>query len=383
MAVNCSTSEQAFLATNSDYPISYYEIDRFGKECSYQYYKLIDSIENPILSRLAALAVPLSSALSLLCKMLSDICRLIDTIATSIQDSELSLGNIQTLVVDLVDYGRQLMGVFVGAFVALYSPTLAAKTFLTNPVDEQVNFIDPIKAAQLYAMVDSLHRFFTSHNIDYRICCGTALGAMREGGMIRNDDDIDLILHPDSIKRFQSLIDDGTFATQTGISVVNQPWTGGWQCFFADCEKGIKGSPLEQVGLPFIDVFQGKFRQKGKQTVISYSEERMYNLSRDDYFTPDVWREEPELYSFGPTALYGIPSKHLDAYLKRAYGPLSLEYTAVIYPHEVLTKAYVSPLRALSLLADTPAPRYMRHEKKLPQEYDVAEYENRHYMQMI
>ena len=383
MAVNHSTSEQAYFVSHSDFSIPYYEIDRFGKECSYQYYKLLNNIKNPILSRIAALAVPLSSTLSLLCKLISDVCRLIDTIATTIQNGELSFGNIQTLVVDLVDYGRHLMGVLVGAFVALYSPPLAAKSFLINTVDGETNFIDPIKAAQLYAMVDTLHSFFTSHHIDYRICCGTALGARREGGMIRNDDDIDLILHPDSIKQFQSLIDDGTFATQTGISVVNQPWTGGWQCFYADCEKGPKGSPLEQVGLPFIDVFQGKFRQKGNQTVISYSEDRMYHLSRDDYFTQDEWREEPEIYSFGPTALQGIPSKNLDAYLKRAYGPLSLEYTAVIYPHEVLTQAYVSPLRALSLLAQTPAPRYMRHEKKLPQEYDAAEYENRHYMQMI
>jgi hypothetical protein len=317
---------------NTNFLRRYYEIDRFGKECSYRYYMFIDSLTNPVLSRLAALAIPLSSLLSLSCKLLSDICRLMDTIVTSIQNRELAIGNIQTLAVDLVEYGRQIIGVLFGALVALWSPSLAAKSFLTNPVDEDVKYIDPVKSARLYSMADLLHRFFKKHDIDYRICCGTALGARREGGIIRNDDDIDLMLHPDSQETLQELIDNGTFTQETDISISAQPWTGGWQCFYDDCPKGIPGSPLEKIGQPFIDIFPGKLRIKGSKEVISYGEDRMYNLSRDDYFTQEEWGESPTLYSFGPTQLYGIQS--IDAYLKRSYGPLSLEYTAVIYPHD-------------------------------------------------
>jgi len=353
----------------------YYEIDRFGKEMSYQYFKFIDGIENPVLARLVALGIPFSCAISMLCKLISDICRCIDTIVSSIHEREMALGNLLTIVVDIVEYGRQIFGVVFGAFIGLCSPSFAIQSFLTNPVDESVNYINPIKSAQLYSMADTLHHFFVKHEIDYRICCGTALGARREGGIIRNDDDIDLMLHPESIEALQALIEDGTFSKETGISISAQPWTGGWQCFFGDCEKGPAGSPLEEIGHPFIDIFPGVYRQKRDAVVISYGENRMYNLSRNDYFTLDEWNDPPKLYTFGPTQMYGTPS--IDAYLKRAYGPLSLEYTAVIYPHDMLADAYASPLSTFSLMAQTTAPRNMRHEKMSPQEFDSEEYDRR------
>ncbi|WED43728.1 LicD family protein [Legionella cardiaca] len=350
----------------------YPEIEIFGKECSYKYCKMINGIKNPLLSRLVASGIPLSSALSLLSKLLSDICRMIDTIIESIRTGEFAMGNTQSLLVDAVEYMRLFMGVVFGIFVAWYSPELAASSFLTNPVDSSINFLDKTEAAHLYSMADLLHKFFIKHKIDYRICCGTALGAKREGGVIRNDDDMDLMLHPDSIEAFKTLIDNGTFANETGISIKKQAWTGGWQCFYADSPKGMAGSPLEEIGKPFIDIFPGAWRKKGEKQVISYGEDRMYNLSRNDYFTIEEWSESPELYPFGPTRLYGI--KSIDSYLIRSYGPLALKYTALIYPHDVYSRVYATPLRTFSILSQNPAPCYMRHEKKAPLDFDQIEY---------
>ena len=276
---------------------------------------------------------------------------------------------------DAAEYVRHFMGIVFGIFVAWYSPELAAKSFLTKPVDPSINFLDKTEAAHLYAMADLLHKFFIKHHIDYRICCGTGLGAKREGGVIRNDDDVDLMLHPDSIEVFKALVDDGTFFEETGVSIKNQPWTGGWQTFYEDTPKGMVGSPLEHIGKPFIDIFPGAFRNKGNQQVITYGEDRMYNLSKDDYFTPEEWGETPELYSFGPTQLQGI--KSIEAYLLRSYGPLALKYTALLYPHDVYSKVYKSPLRAFSILSQNPAPCYMRHVQKAPLDCDIIAFRTR------
>lgn len=353
----------------------YHEIEVFGKEYSYKYYKLIQRINNPLLARLAASGIPLSSALSLVTKLLSDVCRIIHTIIESIRTREFAVGNLQSLLVDTVEYIRHFMGMVFGIFVAWYSPKLAAKTFLTMPVEPSINFLDTTKAAHLYSLADLLHKFFIHHHLDYRISCGTALGAKREGGIIRNDDDIDLMLHPDSLAAFSALIEDGTFTKETGCRINYQPWTGGWQVFYADSPKGQEGSPLAEIGNPYVDIFQTMWRKKGNQQVISYKNDTMYKLSRDDYFTADEWNESPELYDFGPTKLHG--TKSMEDYIERAYGPLALRYTALIYPHDVYTKIYASPLRTFSILSQNASPRYLRHEEPLPVDFDQAEYDRR------
>lgn len=353
----------------------YSEIEVLGKEWSYRYSTLIHGIDNPLLARLVASGIPLSAALSLVLKLLSDCCRLLDTLGESIRTGEFAIGNVPLFLVDAMEYLRQLMGIILGVFVAWYSPQLAARSFLTNPVDPSIEMLTPKETAQLYSMVNALHQFFIEHKIDYRICCGTALGAQREGGIIRNDDDIDLMLHPDSVDAFRNLVNQGIFTEKTGIAIQYQPWTGGWQSFYKDSPKGVEGSPLETIGKPFIDVFAGVWRKKGNQQIISYGVDRMYNLFRSEYFTQEEWAETPKLYTFGPTKLLGIES--MEAYLIRCYGPLALRYTAVEPPHEAYEKIYKSPLRVFSILAQHPLPCYMRHEKAMPVQYDEEEYSSR------
>lgn len=76
------------------------EIDRFGKDSRYQYYKLIDSINNPVAARLMASTIPLSCALNLLCRVISDICRFINTIVCFLMSDDLAIGDVQAIVAD-------------------------------------------------------------------------------------------------------------------------------------------------------------------------------------------------------------------------------------------------------------------------------------------
>lgn len=351
----------------------YPELEMFGKEGSYQLHTFIIEENNSLLSYFAALIIPISCTLSLVTKLLSDTCRAIHTIVESIRTREYAGGNIQTLLVDAAEYTRHIFGIIFGLPTALlWSPKTAADAFLTKPANPAKTFLNQKEGSRLYSMGDLLHKFFVTHNIDYRICSGTALGARRESGIIRNDDDIDLMLHPDSVEQFKTLVNNGTFEKETGINIRPQPWTGGWQSFCADSPKGEKGSPLEHIGKPFVDIFPGVWRNVANNNVITYGKDNMFYQSKGDYFTKEEWDEKPVLYPFGPTKLYGI--KSIDGYIERSYGPLALNYITLLYPHDAYSKIYAKPLKTFSILSDYPTPRFLRHVQKAPLAHDKNDY---------
>ena len=204
-------------------------------------------------------------------------------------------------------------------------------------------------------MGDRLHAFFVRHQIDYRIASGTALGAVREQGIIRNDDDIDLLIHPDDVAKFKKLYEDGIFVKETGISIEPQAFTEGWQCFYSDSPKGEPGTPLERIGKPFVDIFPGTRRLLGGKSIITFGADAIYLQSKGDHFTDEEWGS-PTLYTFGPTKLYGIEPNAMKTYLWRSYGPSALQYKTRLYPHDVYSSVYANPLRAYSILTNTQHP---------------------------
>lgn len=354
----------------------YPEIDLFSREKSFEYYQLItEKVQNKSpLAYLLALGIPFSSALTIACKLISDSCRVIDTIIQSIAQKEYAGGNIQTLAVDGAEYGRSIFGMLGGALVGLFSPGYAAETFLTIAADPAKTFLTSDEGARLYAMGDRLHDFFVRQKIDYRICSGTALGALREGGIIRNDDDIDLMIHPDSVSKLKKLIENGTLALETGISIETQPLTGGWQCFYSDSPKGKPGTPTELIGKPFVDIFPGTRRLWGEKQIITYGENTMYLQSKGDHFTDKEW-DTPTLYAFGPTKLFGVESNAMKDYIARSYGTSALKFKTRLYPHEVYSQLWSSPLSTYSILSKHPSPRYMRQVSPAPLDFDKTVYD--------
>lgn len=360
-----------FLEFLKKYPV----IELFSRGMSYELYKQIrefDASKSP-LAYLIALGIPVSSALTIAGKLATDACRALDTIIQSIQHREYAGGNVQTLVVDGAEYVRSGCGLLTGALLALYSPRVAAETFLTIAADPSKAFLTADEGARLYAMGDRLHAFFVRHAIDYRICSGTALGAIREKGIILNDDDIDLMIHPDYVLKLKTLIENGSLTQETGISIEPQIVTGGWQCFYADSPKGEPGTPTEKIGKPFIDIFPGTWRVLGSHPIITFGVDTMYLQSKGDHFTQEEWGK-PCLYPFGPTQLYGVRESALRQYLSRCYGPSALFYKTRLYPHEVYSGIYAHPLSAFSVLSRYPAPRYMRNVSPSPLGFDQAVY---------
>ena len=358
----------------SEFLQKYPNIELFGKEVSYSFYQYLQQQQQaPLYARLISIGIPACSVLSLITKALSDLCRIIDTLLQSVSQRQYVGGNVLSLMVDVFEYGRSFLGCLLGwPFALLTAPGKAAQKFLTIETQQDNTFLTPTEGAYLYAMADSLHAFFKKHQLDYRICSGTALGAKREKGIIRNDDDIDLMLHPDSVEAFAKLVESGVFQKETGIEIESQKMTGGWQCFYSDSKKGEAGTPTEKIGNPFVDIFPGCWRKVNRQQVITFGEDKMYYLSKGDYFTQQEWVDK-KLYPFGPTAMWGI--NNIRNYLQRSYGPFALQYITRLYPHDVYSTLYGHPLTGLQMLSKSPTPRLMRHKGAEPLPFDSDAYQ--------
>jgi hypothetical protein len=50
------------------------------------------------------------------------------------------------------------------------------------------------ESTSLYALMAKIDKIFTSHQLDYWACSGTLLGAVRHGGLIMWDDDLDVCI---------------------------------------------------------------------------------------------------------------------------------------------------------------------------------------------
>lgn len=83
---------------------------------------------------------------------------------------------------------------------------------------------------KLVEMLGWFHNFCVEHNLTYYVSSGTMLGAARHQGMIPWDDDIDVIMPREDIKRLEQLMDN------TGRYVLESP-TGEARDYLYSCHK--------------------------------------------------------------------------------------------------------------------------------------------------
>lgn len=214
-----------------------------------------------------------------------------------------------------------LAGVFLG--VLLHKPIMRKlnkiyiiyqdiRTVHTIETDEDIikaTFVDDDHIQTLYQMLKDVTELFEKENITYSMDGGTMLGAIRHGGIIPWDDDIDLIiLQPDEVK----LNNLSESLKKLGYSLTHLN-----DIYKISKIGGHIANPDAKYDQyfthPWIDIFMMHHNKTTK--IIEY-----YKILNKKWF-PNEWLPEDvffplKKYNFGPIMVYGFnnPSWYLNHY---------------------------------------------------------------------
>lgn len=276
-------------------------------------------------SRIYALAISPLCGICFVGKTMVEAAKLVSTTSRSIYHGRFIRENWQMIVVHACQIVRYLAGAILGTAVGLYSPKMARNVFLTRNGDLLPRCIDETKGAQLYSLFYGVQTFLNEHDIEYRMMSGTFLGAIRHGGIIPWDDDIDIMLAPDARERFEELADTGVFTRETGITIKWHNINGSWQVYYDDCEEAA--SILEGTKFPFVDLFATRYTGDGRIVYYSTMSEQS---APEDYYTQEEWNNSA-MYPFGPLEISGPANP--DDYFERVFGREAQDFAYLLYHH--------------------------------------------------
>ena len=180
--------------------------------------------------------------------------------------------------------------------------------------------IKPNIVKLLYQILYDTHNILQDNGLNYWVDGGSFLGAIRHGGIIPWDDDIDIgIIQPD-IKKFLSLRNQ---FKKCGYSISKVFF--GYKIFYSDREL-IED---ENFSFPFIDVFP--FKKIGNKY-------RLYSKAARDIWSKESWFEDEifplKMYDFGNFKVLG-PQTYKN-YFKSSYGDDWNRVGYIEYDHEIL-----------------------------------------------
>jgi lipopolysaccharide cholinephosphotransferase len=179
----------------------------------------------------------------------------------------------------------------------------------------------------LYQLVYDVHRIFEKNNIPYWIIAGTALGAIRHGGIIPWDDDADIGIDKRDIKKILAIKD---ILKKCGLGLTRA--FIGYKIYYTDrpAMKGVKYS------FPNLDIFP--FERHGQK--LRYSREAArYTWPKEYFYEEEVFPLRK--YKFGNYEVWG--AYNYKNYFSRAYGKKWFVEAYREYDHEEET--YVDKIK--------------------------------------
>ena len=203
--------------------------------------------------------------------------------------------------------------------------------------DENVPFTDPMKLRQCYELAQELKAVFLEAGLTrtyddevqpaFAMVSGTALGAVRHGGIIPWDDDCDFAIFQEDEARFLALKD--SFAAK-GIEVQNIRFDSTYKLRFSNDEIRKRYGDTKEIG--DIDVFVFSKRSDG-----SYTYDKQITRSKwpTELFTSDEVKEGFNMLPFGSKEKgLTLPIlKSPDHYLARYYGDNFMEHGIRTHGH--------------------------------------------------
>lgn len=330
-----------------------------------------DDYSLAVIQRVAALIIPAICLVSEGFKTSLNLVQALEFSAHVVKYKTIASGNFQTTSMHVFEHARNIMGIILGLPVAILAPKSCSEIFLVRKAAKLSMRLSLDDASRLYAIAYAVDKFFKKHDIGYRVCSGTLLGIVRHKGIIPWDDDADLFLDPNSIEKCRRLFEERVFTKETGIEAAEQPYTGGWECFYESSPKGV--GPLSHIGLPFVDVFRTVLRQSTQ--TIHYEGEVMRAAYAGEFYSVSEWNEPIES-SFGPTSMTSV--RDPSSYINGAYGFDALDFAYQTIHHEDVNKLFADPFnfgKIREALTKYGLPRRSYIVDKSPISFNLALYE--------
>jgi lipopolysaccharide cholinephosphotransferase len=175
---------------------------------------------------------------------------------------------------------------------------------------------------KIYDSLEVLDNVLRENKIEYTICGGTQLGAIRHvgvdgngpGGLIPWDDDGDIAILQKDLDKLISLKDE--FENQ-GYELVEHEFC--WKIqpkdgtpYSLDQENGKNN---EIIKFPFIDIFVMDEVEEGKYHIANDEARKRWGY---EYYSKEEWESITDV-QFGHLKLRGLVGKHAEDYLDRGY----------------------------------------------------------------
>lgn len=175
----------------------------------------------------------------------------------------------------------------------------------------------PEKIDQIYELIREFSVAADEIGVDYRMVSGTALGAIRHGGIIPWDDDGDFGILEAERAKVDRAIAEGVFLKH-GLDVRFYPGMENYQITYIEEKRA--GAVVAALDLFLMKRVQSCGPQDPIR--IAYSSDFLTEHFPHDYFTEAEWNAVAE-WHFGPKQeirLKGPDMSSTGAYVKRAYG---------------------------------------------------------------
>lgn len=199
-----------------------------------------------------------------------------------------------------------MIGVIILLFCAITSTIKTKEKYEKEDKILQFPQMTAIQEHELKKLLKIAHKNLVENNIEYSMCGGTLLGAIRHKNIIPWDDDADIFIFEKDEKKIEGI------DWEKYDCVLHKHWIGYKLCF-KDGKNAIENDEKKPWNYPFLDIFVSKkFGDK-----ITYKHETCRKFWPDDYF----YEEELfplKMYKFGELKLYG-PNKVYD-YMNRYFG---------------------------------------------------------------
>lgn len=169
----------------------------------------------------------------------------------------------------------------------------------------------------IYDEFETTDKILTKHNIPYYLVSGSLLGALRNGGLSPNDDDVDIGV---DIKYEQQV-----FALKEEFSAA------GYDIVFDTQEEGTK-IIKQGTNSSGLDIFFTKIRQVDGKDVMAFARAHAWNVWPNEWVTPEALNNLSRI-PFGHLSVLSVPTDEALKYMDRHYGGDWYEVTYKIYDH--------------------------------------------------